>query len=226
MDSLIKSIDIQVPSIDRPFGIHLWPLFDQLYTVATGSSANDFVFQPGVNPISTFKDSICIIAAYYAVLAGGSLIMKALPPFRMQFLFQVHNLVLTLVSGGLLVLFIEQIVPTLYNNGLFYTICNVGGGWTQPLVVLYYVCFPQSTRSPDFVKIWRLRLTDAFALQLNYLTKYVELLDTVFLVVKKKPLSMTPLSSPLIVLILIAYSLPALLPPRSNRSSLLHSARR
>lgn len=162
VDSLMKAIDIQAPSIDRPFGIHLWPLFDQLYTAVTGTSANDFVFQPGVNPISTFKDSACIIAAYYAILAGGSFIMKGLPAFKLKTIFQIHNFALTLVSGGLLLLFIEQIIPTLYNNGLFYTICNVGGGWTQPLVLLYY---------------------------LNYLTKYVELLDTIFLVVKKKPLT-------------------------------------
>lgn len=139
MDSFLKSIDIQAPSIDRPFGIHLWPLFDQLYKAVTGSSANDFVFEAGVNPLSTFRDSVSLICAYYAVLAGGSLIMKFLPPLRLQLLFQLHNFSLTIISGGLLVLFIEQIVPTLYNNGLFYSICNVGGGWTQPLVVLYYV---------------------------------------------------------------------------------------
>lgn len=139
MDSLLKSIDIQAPSIDRPFGIHLWPLFDQLYTAVTGSSANDFVFEAGVNPISTFGDSVKLICAYYAVLAGGSLIMKFLPALKLRLLFQIHNLALTIISGGLLVLFIEQMVPTLYNNGLFYSICNVGGGWTQPLVVLYYV---------------------------------------------------------------------------------------
>jgi hypothetical protein len=161
VDSLMKAIDIQSPSIDRPFGIHLWPLFDQLYTAATGTSANDFVFQPGVNPISTFKDSVCIIAAYYAILAGGSFIMKGLPAFKLQFLFQIHNLALTIVSGGLLVLFIEQIIPTLYNNGLFYTICNVGGGWTQPLVLLYYVCYTRPTILGYLLWQW---LTDAWML--------------------------------------------------------------
>jgi len=62
----------------------------------------------------------------------------------------------------LLALFVEQLVPELARNGVFHAICEREGGWTDRLVVLYY---------------------------LNYLTKYLELLDTVFLVLKKKPLT-------------------------------------
>jgi hypothetical protein len=39
----------------------------------------------------------------------------------------------------LLALFVEQLVPTVYNHGIFYAICDVKGGWTPPLVILYYV---------------------------------------------------------------------------------------
>jgi len=75
---------------------------------------------------------------------------------------QIHNFYLTAISGILLVLFLEQLIPTLVRHGVFYGICNHGGGWTDKLVILYY---------------------------LNYLTKYLELIDTVFLFLKKKPLS-------------------------------------
>jgi len=88
--------------------------------------------------------------------------MRNVAPFQMRMLFQLHNLCLTLISGALLALFAEQLVPTVYRNGLMYGICAHEGGWTRNLVILYY---------------------------LNYLTKFAELLDTVFLVVKKKPLT-------------------------------------
>ena len=54
-------------------------------------------------------------------------------------LFMIHNLYLTLVSGTLLALFIEQLVPTIWKHGLFYAICDHSGGWTPQLVILYYV---------------------------------------------------------------------------------------
>ncbi|KAL7276253.1 Fatty acyl-CoA elongase/Polyunsaturated fatty acid specific elongation enzyme [Rhizina undulata] len=162
MEQFLYAVDIQTPSIDRPFGIHLWPLFDQLYTRVTGSSANDFRFVSGKTPISTFKTAVSMIVAYYAIILGGREVMRNFSAVKLQLAFQIHNLVLTIVSGSLLVLFIEQLLPTLFKHGLFYSICDANGGWTQPLVVLYY---------------------------LNYLTKYVELIDTVFLFLKKKPLT-------------------------------------
>ncbi|ORX53925.1 GNS1/SUR4 membrane protein [Hesseltinella vesiculosa] len=97
---------------------------------------------------------------YFVVIFGGRFLMQGLPAQRLQFFFQIHNLLLTLVSGALLVLMVEQIFPILYNHGLLYAICSTKG-WTQPLELLYY---------------------------LNYLVKYWELIDTVFLVLKKKKL--------------------------------------
>ena len=67
---------------------------------------------------------------------------------------------MTVASGALLALFIENLVPVLARHGLLYAICD-DGAWTQRLELLYY---------------------------LNYLVKYWELADTVFLVLKKKPL--------------------------------------
>ena len=134
--------NVPLPTIDRPFGVHLWPIFDQAYEKVMGYPASEFKFQEGVTPLSTFKETATMLITYYIIIFGGREIMKKLPAFKLNFLFMVHNLFLTVVSGILLVLFIEQLVPTLWRHGVFYTICDQRGGWTQPLIVLYYVgCF-------------------------------------------------------------------------------------
>jgi len=153
---------IPIPTIDRPFGIHLWPIFDKAFTAVMGYHPQDFDFQPRVTPMSTLKESSLTILTWYIVIFGGRELMRNRPAFKLNALFMIHNFYLTAISGTLLALFVEQLVSTVYNHGIFYAICDVKGGWTPPLVILYY---------------------------LNYLTKYLELLDTVFLVLKKKPLT-------------------------------------
>ena len=66
--------------------------------------------------------------------------MKNRPAIKLNPLFMLHNLYLTLISGGLLVLFIEQLLPTVVRKGIFFAICDHAGGWTDRLVTLYYVC--------------------------------------------------------------------------------------
>lgn len=97
---------------------------------------------------------------YFIVIFGGRFLMTNVAPFKLKLPFMIHNVLLTLVSGILLVLMVEQIFPIFYRHGLMAAIC-ANETWTQPLELLYY---------------------------LNYLVKYWELIDTIFLVLKKKKL--------------------------------------
>ena len=173
-----KSVPFPVPTLDRPFGIEIWPLFEKLWMSLRTFTPQDFRFIPGTTPMSTLKETAAVLISYYIIVFGGRELMKNRPAFKFNAIFKVHNLALTIISGGLLALFTEQLLPTVWRNGIFFAICNADGGWTPRLVTLYYV---SNTHC-----VARL-LTNNF--ELNYITKYVELFDTVFLVLKKKPLS-------------------------------------
>ena len=89
--------------------------------------------------MSTFKETAGILVAYYAIILGGRELMKNRPAYKLNGLFMIHNLYLTIISAVLLALFIEQLLPTVWRHGLFYAICDQNGGWTDKLVILYYV---------------------------------------------------------------------------------------
>jgi fatty acid elongase 3 len=130
---------LPIPTLDRPFGIHLWPIFDNVYTKIMGYSAEEFRFVPGKTPLSTVKETALFIGLYYIIILGGREFMRNRKPMQLKGLFLVHNLYLTAISAILLALFIEQLLPTIVRHGVFYGICNKSGGWTKPLVTLYYV---------------------------------------------------------------------------------------
>ncbi|KAI9671120.1 MAG: hypothetical protein M1831_005206 [Alyxoria varia] len=145
----------EIPS--KPF----WAIFDYVFQSTAGYQATDFKFTAGSTPIATFKETATMLVAYYTVVFGGRELMKSRSAFKLSEINKIHNFILTAVSGILLVLHLEQLVPMLKNHGLFYGICD-SGAWTSQMETLYY---------------------------LNYITKYIELADTVFLVLKKKPLT-------------------------------------
>ncbi|KAL0080104.1 GNS1/SUR4 family-domain-containing protein [Phycomyces blakesleeanus] len=147
-------------SPETPFGIPLYPIFDKAYEAVVGQPASTFRYTAGTTPLSTVNEVVASCITYFIVIFGGRYLMTNMPAFKLQFFFQVHNLLLTLVSGAILLLMVEQIFPILYRQGLLNAICSADS-WTQPLELLYY---------------------------LNYLVKYWELIDTVFLVLKKKKL--------------------------------------
>jgi len=128
-----------IPTLERPFGVHLWPIFSKAFEKVVGYPAEDFRFHASVTPMSTIKETSIFIVIYYAVIFGGRELMRNREAFKLRTLFLIHNFYLTAISGILLVLFIEQLLATVVRKGIFYAICDHNGGWTQPLVVLYYV---------------------------------------------------------------------------------------
>ena len=58
---------------------------------------------------------------------------------QLQTIFKIHNFILTIISGVLLVLFMELLIPELVRNGVFHAVCHRDGGWTDKFVILYYV---------------------------------------------------------------------------------------
>lgn len=131
---------LPIPSHDHPFGYDPWPVFDRVFTAITGSPAADFRFVEGVTPLSTLRSCLTALVSYYAIVFGGRELMRHREPFVLKRAFILHNFFLSTASAILLVLFLDQLWGTVWSRGLFYAICDHEGGWTQPLVVLYYVC--------------------------------------------------------------------------------------
>ena len=130
---------IPIPTLDRPFGIHLWPIFNKAFELVMGYPADDFRFRAGSTPMSTLRETSIFIVVYYIIIFGGRSLMRNREPFKLKTLFLIHNFYLTSISAILLALFIEELLPTVVRKGIFYAICDGNGGWTRPLVVLYYV---------------------------------------------------------------------------------------
>ncbi|ODV63478.1 fatty acid elongase ELO3 [Ascoidea rubescens DSM 1968] len=155
-------IEYSIPTLDNVFGLRLWPIYDYFYTQIIGYRAEDFKFISGKTFMANGYVVIGMMLGYYAVIFGGKYLIKyfKIKPFKLNFLFQLHNIFLSTFSGILLLLIIEQVVPIYFRNDFYYSIC-AKEAFDSKLVSLYY---------------------------LNYLTKYWELIDTIFLVLKHKKL--------------------------------------
>jgi len=117
-------------------------------------------YVPGETPLSTTPAVVGTLTAYLAVIFGVKALMTNKQPHKLTPLFQAHNVILSSGSLLLLALMLEEIVPIVWNDGVFNGLC-AESSWT-PRMEFYYM--------------------------INYYFKYLELLDTVFLAFKKKPM--------------------------------------
>ncbi|TFY80721.1 hypothetical protein EWM64_g3290 [Hericium alpestre] len=118
-------------------------------------------YVPGATPMSTQPVVLGTLVGYLVVIFGIQAIMMNRSPLKLTLLFQVHNVILSAGSTLLLALMLEEILPKVWSHGVFYAICNPAV-WTERMEFYYMI---------------------------NYSFKYLELLDTIFLALKKKPLA-------------------------------------
>ncbi|CAG7853842.1 Putative elongation of fatty acids protein 1 {ECO:0000250/UniProtKB:P40319} {ECO:0000250/UniProtKB:P40319}; AltName: Full=3-keto acyl-CoA synthase SPAC1B2.03c {ECO:0000250/UniProtKB:P40319}; AltName: Full=Very-long-chain 3-oxoacyl-CoA synthase 1 {ECO:0000250/UniProtKB:P40319} [Serendipita indica DSM 11827] len=118
-------------------------------------------WKPGLTPMSTVPVVAGTVMVYLSTVFAIRDHQKTREPQKLNTLFQIHNFLLSAGSGLLLVLMLEEILPIMWKHGVFYAICGEGA-WTERLEFYYLI---------------------------NYYFKYWELVDTVFLALKKKPLT-------------------------------------
>lgn len=136
----------------------IYPAINNIYSSITG--IEEFEFSSNKTHFNSLKVNIISVVFYLTFIFSLQKIMISRKPFILKWEFRIHNFFLTIVSLVLLLAFLEQTVPSIITNGLFYSLCD-RNCWTSKIELLHYI---------------------------NYMSKYYELLDTVFLVLRKKKL--------------------------------------
>ncbi|KAJ2171533.1 Fatty acyl-CoA elongase/Polyunsaturated fatty acid specific elongation enzyme, partial [Coemansia sp. RSA 520] len=109
---------------------------NKAFIAATGQPKAAWRWDPGTTTLSTQRAVLSGVVLYLLMVFGGQIIMKGVAkPIRLKRVTQLHNLVLTLISGFLLLAFMEQCLPSWRDNGFFFTICGAES-WTQPMEIL------------------------------------------------------------------------------------------
>jgi len=118
-------------------------------------------WQPGVTPMSTVHAVFTALCFYVTLVFGGQLFMRDRKSLKLALAFKAHNTIVYLGSAVLLSLILWEIIPMWFRHGTFFVLCHECA-FTKPLE-FYYIA--------------------------NYYFKYYEFIDSLFLVLKKKPLT-------------------------------------
>lgn len=106
------------------------PLADFLFNhVPISLPAHLMTYIPGETPLSTTPAVLATLTSYLAVIFGVKALMKHQQPLKLTPLFQAHNVILSSGSLILLILMLEEIVPIIWQHGVFYSLC-ADNAWT------------------------------------------------------------------------------------------------
>jgi hypothetical protein len=159
---------------------------EQLVTVSNYSNRliDDYILAHEETVLS-WTPFIVAVPIYLAFLLIGTQVMRKRPPVNCNKALGYHNLVLFVLSVAMFVGSVAELIVSSVNNGFYETYC---GGTI-----------------PGQENIYKGRLW--FWAFLFYASKYYELFDTVFIVLKKRPLLFLHVYHHIIIIALCLYFL-------------------
>lgn len=87
-------------------------------------------YQPGVTPLSDTAPVIATLVTYLVIISSIRWFMQDRAALKLTSFFQSHNIFLAAMSGLLLVLIAEEILPIWWKTGFFSAICH-RRSWTE-----------------------------------------------------------------------------------------------
>lgn len=102
------------------------PLADFLLTVLPANVLPYHLshYVPGKSPLSTLPVVSATLASYLVIIFSTQEVMRDRPPQKLNTLFRIHNALLTLGSGLLLALMVEEVASIWVKSGTYDTMCN------------------------------------------------------------------------------------------------------
>lgn len=102
------------------------PLADLLLTVLPANVLPYYLshYVPGKTPLSTLPVVSATLASYLGIIFGIQEVMRDRPPQKLNTLFRAHNAFLTLGSGLLLALMVEEVASIWIKSGTFGAMCD------------------------------------------------------------------------------------------------------
>jgi len=121
-----------------------------------------FKFTYGVTPFSQFHIIPTVLVIYLVTIFSIKFLMANRKPFSLKYITILHNAILCLWSLAMCVGIVYEYVRRISSEGPLFTFCETAPGYNQGPAYYWSYIF--------------------------YISKFYELLDTVIIVLKKKPL--------------------------------------
>ena len=87
-------------------------------------------YVPGKTPLSTPQEVFPTLVAYLVIIFTTQWFMKDKSALKLQIPFQIHNVFLSSGSLLLMTLILEEVIPMVWKNGVFWGMCSTDM-WTS-----------------------------------------------------------------------------------------------
>lgn len=82
-----------------------------------------YTYVEGVTPLSSTRSVLVALASYLAIIFFIQAFLRKRQAHKLTTLFRIHNILLSSGSLIVLILVVEEILPFLWNHGIYHALC-------------------------------------------------------------------------------------------------------